>query len=366
MPDSRWTARPATAALVAVCAVMFVLTWVLAGLRADSPWLSLGRALWSFDDTETLTALGALSSVRVWLDDEWWRVGSAGLLHGSWLHLGLNMLGLWSVGQWTEKAWGWWRQLLVFGVASLGGCAASLAWAEAPLVVGASAGIFGIAGGLVVARAWGRESIQTAIEPVSAKTLGFWLVFWLLVGAALPLFGISLLAQAGHLGGLVFGSLAGLACSVEPRRRGLRVGLWVTIALGLAAVLGASAAPTWRTNYHAFLGTELLERGQYSRAAGHFDEALERAGGAQADPGLANAVAYALAEAGVDLERAEDLVRTALVEEPDNADYLDTLGWILCQGGDVDGGREVLEAAKAAAEREIPEIDEHLDRCGGR
>src|SRR5690606_17726948 len=164
----RFRARPATSGLIALCTVVFVVTWVAALLRADDPFRVLLHSLWVVEDADLLERAGAVSAVRIWLDGEWWRVVTAGFLHGSRLHLGLNMVGLWAVGQWTEGAWGWWRQLLLFLVASVGGCLASLAWAEAPLVVGASAGIFGIAGALVVARAWGRAEVQMAVGPVSA------------------------------------------------------------------------------------------------------------------------------------------------------------------------------------------------------
>ena len=40
-----------------------------------------------------------------------------------------------------------------------------------------------LAGALVVARAWGSAETRDALAPVSARTLGFWLVFWLVVGA---------------------------------------------------------------------------------------------------------------------------------------------------------------------------------------
>jgi membrane associated rhomboid family serine protease len=354
-------ARPATAGLVLVCVLVFVVLWVAAIVRAEEPARAALRMLWGFDDAPLLRGFGALAGVRVWLDGEWWRVVTAGLLHGSWLHVGLNMLGLWTVGQWTEKAWGGWRQLVLFAVASVGGCLASLAWAEAPLVVGASAGIFGMAGALVVARAWGCDRVQQAVEPVSARTLGFWLAFWLGIGALLPVFGISLLAQAGHIGGLVVGVAAGYALSLAPERRLLRVVLWSSVVAGLLGLTIAAREPSGRPNYHAFMGSELLGRGEFEAAAGHFDRALEAA---PEDPILANAVAYALAEAAVDLERAETLVRRSLEAEPDSADYLDTLGWVLCQQGRIDEGRTALEAAKAAASREIPEIDEHLAACG--
>jgi membrane associated rhomboid family serine protease len=355
-------ARPATAGLIVVCSVLFGIAWILAVIRAKDPLDAIIRMGWTFDDARLLDRMGALSAVRVWLDGEWWRVLSAGLLHGSWLHLGLNMIGLWAVGQWTEKVWGWWRQLLLFSVASVGGCLASLAWAEAPLVVGASAGIFGVAGALVVARAWGRPEVRDAVAPVSAKSLGFWLVFWLLIGALLPLvFGISLLAQAGHLGGLVFGVAVGHALAVAPERRLLRGSLWTAVAVGLAGLTWAASGPTWRPNYHVFTGAELLDRGEFVAAAAHFDEALLAA---PDDAQLANAVAYSLAEASVDLERAESLVRQSLALDPDNADYLDTLGWVLCRQGRTAEGIVALELAKDAAAREIPEIDEHIAACG--
>lgn len=363
----RFCARPASSGLILLCTVVFVGSWVAALLRADDPARVLLRSLWTLEDVEVLETMGALSAVRVWLDGQWWRALTAGFLHGSWLHLGLNMVGLWVVGQWTEKAWGAARQLLLFMVASVGGCLASLAWAEAPLVVGASAGIFGMAGALVVARAWGPDELRGAVEPVSAKVLGFWLGFWLVVGALLPLvFGISLLAQAGHVGGLVFGVAAGWILSLGAEHRSWKRLGWLGVGLGLVGLVAAGVRPEWRVNYHVFVGDALLRRGDFEGAAARFDAALERG---PEDAVLANAVAYSLAEAGVELERAEALVRGALEVEPESAHYLDTLGWILCKRGLVGEGVEVLERADELAEGRIADIALHLEGCaevGGR
>jgi membrane associated rhomboid family serine protease len=363
-PDFR--SRPATSGLIGVCTVAFVACLIAFVLRSDEPLRALLRSLWAIDDGELLIDAGALAATRVWLDQEWWRVASAGLLHGSWLHLGLNMLGLWTVGQWTEKVWGGWRQLALFGVSSLGGCLASLAWAEAPLVVGASAGIFGVAGALVVARAWGSAETRCALAPISAGTLGFWLVFWLVIGALLPLFfGVSLLAQAGHIGGLVVGCVLGFGLSRRKDQWVVRAASWVLVGLGLCAGFVVAAAPDWRPNYPVFMGSELLARGQFEDAVGHFDLALAAA---PEDHQLANAVAYSLAEAGVELERAEALIADALAVEPGNSDYLDTMGWIRCKQGRVEAGSHYLRLAGAfaeVAERETPEIGEHLEACAG-
>ncbi len=353
-------ARPATAALVLLCTASFLVLFTWSCLRADEPGLTALTSLWQVRDVELMTRLGALADVRVWLDGEWWRVGSAGLMHGSWLHLGLNMMGLWSVGQWTEKAWGAWRSTGVFALSSVVGCLASLAWAEAPLVVGASAGIFGLAGALVVGRAWGNDGVRRSLAPVSARTLGGWLIFWLAFGFALPLFfGVELIAQAGHIGGLLAGLALGWSLSrTSPKFETLGWAATIAAGVGLAFV---GRAPTWRANYHAFIGFELLERGDYPEAAAALDQALALR---PDDPDMCNAVAWSLVEAGVELERAEVLVREALEVEPDRPDFLDTLGWVLCKQGRSSEGAEVLTRASELGGEDIPEIGVHLEQCG--
>lgn len=355
--------RPATAGLLLVCTLAFVLCWVLIGIRAERPLWALVQSAWLIEDVELLERAGGLVATRVWVDRQWWRVASAGLLHGSWLHLVLNMMGLWVVGQWTEKAWGGWRQLLLFWVASLGGCLASLAWAEASLVVGASAGIFGVAGALVVVRAWGRPELQKLVEPVSARTLGFWLGFWLVIGAVLPrVLGVSLLAQAGHAGGLVFGCLLGWGMSRPKPKRGARIASGLLVGAGLLGVGLVAAKPSWRPNYDLFMGDRAREDGRFDEAVAHYDRALERA---PEDDVLTNAVAYSLAEAGVSLGRAERLVQSALEVDPDSPHYLDTLGWIYCKQGRTAEALELLERADSLAEGEIQDIRVHIEDCAG-
>lgn len=361
----RFRARPATAGLVITCTVVFVACVVGLLVRAQAPGRAALQSVWNFGDAELLREAGALAATRVWIDGQWWRVLSAGLLHGSWLHLGLNMLGLWVVGEWTEKAWGWWRQLILFVVASVGGCLASLAWAEAGLVVGASAGIFGLGGALVVARAWGREELREALAPVSARVLAFWLIFWLVVGALLPLvLGISVLAQAGHIGGLAFGSVLGWAWSRPKKRRLLSVLGTVGVVLGLGGAAFAASQAQWRPNYDVLVALDLIETQRFDEASVHMERALARD---PDDAALANNFAYTLAEADLELERAEVLVRQALESAPADPNYLDTLGWIQCKRGQVDAGRVNLTMAGVLATailgEEIPEIEEHLERC---
>lgn len=358
MEPTSFRARPATSAVILLCSAAFALLYVWTCLRAEQPGAVAFEGLWRLPDAELLTRLGALVDARVWLDGEWWRVGSAGLLHGSWLHLLFNMSALWSVGQWTEKVWGGWRSTGVLVLSSLVGCLASLAWAESPLAVGASAGIFGLAGALVVARAWGSPSIQQALEPVSARVLGTMLAFWLAVGFALPLFGVELIAQAGHIGGLIAGLALGAGLSRASRT--FETLGWASVLAGAVGLAVVGREPTWRANYHAFVGFELLERGEYERAAASFDEALQRD---PEDAELANSVAWALVEADLELVRAEVLVRGALLAEPERAEFLDTLGWVLCKQGRTGEGLEVLREALQVGEDDGGEIAGHVERC---
>jgi hypothetical protein len=289
----------------------------------------------------------------VWLDGEYWRIATGGLLHGSAIHLLLNVWSLIVVGEWVERAWGKGRLLLGFGVSSLAGCVASVAWAEAPMIVGASAGIMGLAGILLVVRLWGVGAPARVLAPLSARGLGIAVGVLVALGFAVPV-----IAQAGHLGGLAAGGWIGWAWS---GRRGAWLG-WVALAGMLGGLAWGAATPRWRSAHAEYLGFELLDRERYAEAAAALETVLaERPD----DAVLQNAVAYGYAVAGIELERAEALVVDALEEEPNNPDYLDTLGWVYCRQGRVEAGLATLERASEESGGAVEEIEGHLRDCAG-
>lgn len=361
MTDTRHapTIRPAvglvTPILLVACTVAFVVTTahcVGAGtpLRtvALEPFTGEGACL------DTLRTWGGLDVATVWLDGAWWRVASAGLLHGHWLHLGLNGWSLWVVGPWVERALGAARTGALFGLSSVGGCLASLAWAEAPLVVGASAGVMGLAGALWGVRLWGRVDIRERVSEISALALGICLVLLLGLGAVVPV-----IAQAGHIGGLVVGLALGWGWGLTRRssRRAGLIGAWACLVI-LAAL---SRKPTWRWGYHAAIGYTELDRGHLEAAARALDGALVRR---PRDPELMNGVAYALAEAGVELDRAVALGQDALELAPEDPNILDTVGWALCRAGRPGEGAPYLARASSLSEGTVDEIEGHVIACG--
>lgn len=352
----RCAQSPGTLTLVLVCVGAFLVTLGVCAVSSQDRGTALFNALWNLPCPVVLEREGALVLARVWIDNEWWRVVTAVFVHGSVLHVVLNAWSLWVVGEWAEAAWGTFRMVCVFVASSIGGCLASLAWCEAPVVVGASGGVMGLAGGLLVARTLGRDSVRRRLEPVSARWLGGFLAALVLIGWFVPI-----IAQAGHIGGVVTGSVLGLWLSRD-RALGRQVLLGVSTVTALGILVAHASAPESRPGYHEFRGYRRLGLGQYAEATAAFDQALELRPN---DVVLANAVAYALAQAGEDLDRAEVLVRRALSVEPDNADYLDTLGWTLCRSGRVEEGLAVLGRAAEVAARPIPEIELHLRGCEG-
>jgi predicted Zn-dependent protease len=67
------------------------------------------------------------------------------------------------------------------------------------------------------------------------------------------------------------------------------------------------------------------------------------------DPVLMNALGYTLADHGLDLTRAEGLIRRALVTTPDNPAALDSLGWVRFRQGYAKGAAPMLEHAYSVA-----------------
>ena len=348
---------PATVGLIAVCGVVFLATvgHCLAG--SEDPWGALIASSIGMNACRASLELGGgLALPRVWVGGEWWRVVTAGFEHGSWVHFILNMWSLWVVGPWAERCWGAWRVVALFCVSSAVGCLASVAWAEAPLVVGASAGIFGIAGALWVVRSVGEPSLRSRVDEISARALA------LMLGAMVALgFVVPIVAQAGHLGGLAAGAWIGWLWSGRTAASMRAVG-WVAVGAAMLGLGLVARAPTWRPGYHEYLGFWQLEEGDAEAALRSLERALEAK---PDDPSLQNAVAYELAEAGVHLDRADALVEAALEQEPENPDYLDTQGWILCRRGAPEEGLRIIERASELSNHNIPEIEGHLDACPG-
>ncbi len=204
---------------------------------------------------------------------QWWRMLTATFLHGGLVHLLMNMVGLWSIGQTTERLFGHRLFLLVYLGSALGGSALSLNFsAQQAVAVGASGAVFGIAGALLVAVYQHRQSLPRLFGKQNLTGMGFFVVYSLVQG-----FTHNGIDNAAHIGGLVVGCLMAsiLPKRIDPdryaaslRRRTISA---VAAAASFCIILAAVAPPAPIDVQRALSGAAAFEKG-----AKAFDEASKR------------------------------------------------------------------------------------------
>ncbi|MDQ7019981.1 MAG: rhomboid family intramembrane serine protease [Robiginitomaculum sp.] len=150
-------------------------------------------------------------------------------VHGGWLHLGMNILGLLAFGspiaRWLESSFGTRNGalafLLIFFLTAVAGAlteGAVIALGNAPgaVLVGASGGLMGLIGVLVRLN-YGREYIPL---PLFSRTVLMAALPWVGLNVLIAFFGMpgvsAAVAWPAHLGGLFAGMV--LAGPFAPRR----------------------------------------------------------------------------------------------------------------------------------------------------
>jgi membrane associated rhomboid family serine protease len=168
-------------------------------------------------------------------DGEWWRLLTAGFLHGGLFHLALNMYALYFLGRMVEPALGHARFVGLYFASLLAGSFGAVLLSPETPVVGASTAIFGLMGAaIVMARNRGVDIMASGLGPV--------LIINLLI-TFFPGFNISV---GGHLGGLAGGVLAALAIEALSKRRSAIPAVLVCTAIAAASVVAAIAFTTAR------------------------------------------------------------------------------------------------------------------------
>jgi rhomboid protease GluP len=146
-------------------------------------------------DGQTLYEFGAKERSAI-AGGQWWRLITAGFLHGGLLHILMNSWVLFDLGAQVEEAYGTSRYLVFYVVATVTGFLASYYW-SASLSIGASAGIFGLIGAMIAMGLRDRSAYGAAVRGLYIR----WAVYGLLMGL-LPFFAID---NAAHIGGLAGG-----------------------------------------------------------------------------------------------------------------------------------------------------------------
>jgi rhomboid protease GluP len=185
----------------------------------------------SFDlDQQTLYLFGAKAPGML-QDGEWWRLITAGFLHGGLMHILMNSWVLFDVGAQVEETFGTSRYLVIYFVSGITGYLASLWWSPRVLSIGASAAIMGLVGAMIANSLRDRSSYGVAVRKMYTR----WVIYILIFGL-LPFFNID---NAAHIGGLAGGFAVGYVAGTPGIARSAE-GFW-RAAAGVALAITALA-----------------------------------------------------------------------------------------------------------------------------
>lgn len=189
---SRFAGAPATKWLLIINVVVFFLD--VAGV---------GRNSWG-----RITPYGAFTIENTFGQMELWRLLSFQFLHGGLGHLMFNMFAIYMFGAIVEQVMGTRRYLAYYLLCGVAGALfyallAWIGWLGMGVLVGASAGIFGIIVALIFIAPDMRVMLLIPPIPMKMKTLG---MIMLGIGVYTVLTtGNNAGGEAGHLGGALLG-----------------------------------------------------------------------------------------------------------------------------------------------------------------
>lgn len=189
-----------------------------------------GRQIGTSPAFGALRDFGGKDGYSIFIGLQWWRLVTAGFLHGGLLHIAMNSWVLWGLGPRVNEVFGTYRYLVIYFVATVAGFAASLFWTPGILSIGASAGISGLVGAMV---GLGTREKHTVIGAERSRYVQ-WMVLILVQGFIIP--GID---NAAHIGGFVGGFVVAYAAGSRGYARTVD-NVWSTIAWVCVAITGYS------------------------------------------------------------------------------------------------------------------------------
>ena len=250
------------------------------------------------------------------MSGDYWRLLTAGFVHGDIIHLAFNLWCLWSLGQLAERLFGSLITAAIYILTGVAGAMLSIGWNHGRLEVGASGAIFGIAGAILSGIKFGNVAVGPMQRRQIFSSLIFFVIFNLTIGLG-P--GIDNMC---HLGGLVSGLIFGvpLATAMASGKKHFE---WATIIVASLVLVGAGQqivaanAPESRR----IVAQQALQDRNYAAAA----RMLERI--AEDDPSDANAQAALgyVYRMNHENEKAIGAYQRALALNPGDTDSRDAL-----------------------------------------
>jgi len=179
-----------------------------------------------------LNLLGAKNGILILRYHQYWRLVTAGFLHGGWIHILMNSWVLFDLGAQVEEVYGTSRMIVLYFITTICGFLASTFWSPFVPSVGSSAGIFGLIGAMIALGVRHRSALGDHIRALYTR----WAIYGLIFGL-LPFFAVD---NAAHLGGLASGFCVGYVAGLPRISTGINEKLWRILSFGCLGLTALS------------------------------------------------------------------------------------------------------------------------------
>jgi rhomboid protease GluP len=180
-------------------------------------------------DGNILLAFGGKYGPAISGEGQWWRLITAGFLHGGLLHILMNSWAMFDLGAQVEQIYGTSRYVVFYIFTTVTGFLASLYWSPG-LSIGASAGIFGLIGAMIAYGVRERSGFGDSVKSL----YGRWAVYGLIFG----FIGFTGTDNAAHLGGLAGGFVIGYVAGTPGLIQNAKEKAWNIAAIVAVAATG--------------------------------------------------------------------------------------------------------------------------------
>ena len=177
------------------------------------------------------------------LAGQWWRLITAGFLHGGFWHIAMNSWALFILVTEVEQFYGTSRLLFAYVFSTFTGFFCSLLWSPHSLSLGASAACFGLFG---IMLAMGFRNRADPLTQAVRAHYGQWLILGLVL-SLVP--GVDL---AAHIGGFIGGFLVGVVAGLPGLPGTPRETVWKVLA-GIAVAITLYAFALDLISYRSLL-----------------------------------------------------------------------------------------------------------------
>lgn len=201
----------------------FLILLINAGLFIATEWV--GRTL---GDNVTLVAFGGKFGPFIFQEHQWWRLVTAGFLHGGLTHILLNSWALYQLGAQVEELFGTARYLVIYFLSTVGGFYLSAKINPMGLSIGSSAGIAGLIGAMVAFGVMNRSTVGREIRNFYLQSVVFMLAVGFLTGFRID--------NWAHIGGVSAGFAVAYIAGTPVRSSHAKEGMWRAIAAACVVI----------------------------------------------------------------------------------------------------------------------------------